>query len=234
MDPEPLVSGRTIPAGGSVTLDLRAASGISQLRAGLLSVTVENPAATGSLRAYPASGSDPNRALLSFTRGITTTASVLTPVDADGRAALKNPSSQPVTVDVDLQSVFASAAVPGGRAFVPLRQARLVDTRENLGVTGTMTAGRTAAFQVLGKGRVPLTDVAAVLLQGMAVNPSASTTSTIWADGAAAPSVTQLSPQAARPGADMFVVQPGADGKVAVRNGAGTTDMTFDVTGYFR
>jgi hypothetical protein len=234
LTPRRIAANRSIPAGGSINLDLGSAADLPLVTAGVMSVTAAAPAAGGKLKSHLPGGSVPYREALAFSKGLTTTASVIGRADAGGRTALYNTSSQPVKVTVDLQAVYASASVPGGRLFVPLRQARLVDTRADVGLTGAMTAGRTAAFPALGVAKVPSTDVAAVVINGMALNPTASTTNTLWAEGASRPAVTQLRPQTATPGGDMFVVSPGAGGMVAVHNRAGTTDMTFDVGGYFR
>jgi hypothetical protein len=118
--------------------------------------------------------------------------------------------------------------------FVPVAQARLVNTLKKLGIKTALTAGRTESFATLGHRGVPTSGVAAVLLYGMVVKAVANTTTTLWADGAVMPTIRQLSPRAARPSGDMVAVQPGASGRVAVRSQAGTTDLVVDVAGYFR
>jgi hypothetical protein len=227
-----VVSSVTVPAGGSLSVDLGKASGVAQVASGLLSVSVLASTGNGSLYAALPGGPTPPRAAMSFTAGRARTSTVLARAVL-GVAELRNPSTSAVTVNVDVQGVFAPASVPGGARFVPVVRRRLVDTQADYGVVGPMTAGRAVTFQAAGRAGVPSTGVAAVLVAGRAINPDASTAETMWPGGLTRPSVTQLTPAATEPAGDLMVVVPGSTGRIGVRNAAGTTDLTVDAAGYF-
>jgi hypothetical protein len=234
VSPTRMVSAQTVAAGATVSLDLVGSSGVADVHAGLLSVTVVAAAATGGVTAYAPDSAIPPMAALDFAAGDTVTGSVLARAGPGGRALLLNTSKSPVTLTVDLQGVYAPAVQAGGLQFVPVRQARLVNTLTKTGITHALAAGVTETFASAGRGGVPASGVAALLLYGMAVKPVANTTTTLWTDGLVLPSVRQLSPRTARPSGDMLTVRPSATGRVAVRNQSGTTDLVVDVAGYFR
>jgi hypothetical protein len=234
VSPTRLVSARTVAPGGTVSLDLAGATGLPQVHAGLLSVTAARSTAAGGVTAYAPDSAIPPMPALEFAAGDTVTGSVLARTGPEGSALLRNTSKSPVTLTVDLQGVYAPAAEPGGLQFVPVRQARLVNTLKKTGIAHRLTAGVTETFASVGRGGVPATGVGALLLYGMAVKPAVNTSTTLWTDGLALPGVRQLSPRTARPTGDMLAVRPGATGRVAVRNQAGTSDLVVDVAGYFR
>lgn len=229
-----VLSAQTIPAKGSLAVDLGTASGVEDVHAGLLSLSVSGATKAGTLVAYPPDSSVPPVPAVVFAANDVSTSSVLARTGGGGRTLLLNSSSAPVTVTADLQGVYAPAAVTGGMQFVPLAQGRLVNTVKREGLAGSLTQGLTATFASVGVRGVPATGVGAVLLYGMAVRSQANTVTTLWPDGAERPTIRQLSPRVARPSGDMMVVRPGATGRVAVRNQRGTTDLVVDVAGYFR
>jgi hypothetical protein len=106
--PTQLMSGVTVAPGATVSLDLAAASGVSDVHAGMLSVTVAG-ASAGGVTAYAPGSAVPPMAAMLFGAGETVTDSVLARTAADGRTLLRNTSSSPVTMTVDLQGVFAPA-----------------------------------------------------------------------------------------------------------------------------
>ncbi|MGZ4589162.1 MAG: hypothetical protein ACXV2I_00020 [Actinomycetes bacterium] len=229
-----VVSSQTIAAKGSVTLDLTAASGVDNVHAGLLSVSVAGAKAAGTLVAYPPDSSVPPVPGVVFATGDAQTSSMIARSAGGGQTILLNTSTSPVTVTVDLQGVYAPAAIDGGMQFVPLAQNRLVNTQKRVGLAGALAQGVTASFAAVGVRGVPATGVGAVLLYGMAVKSGANTVTTLWPEGTNRPTVRQISPRVARPSGDMVAVRPGATGRVAVRNQRGTTDLVVDVAGYFR
>jgi hypothetical protein len=229
-----LLSGRTIPAQGSVTLDLTAASGVDDVHAGLLSISIGGAAAAGTVVAYAPDSSVPTVPGVAFAAKDVLTGSVLARSAGGGRTILLNTSSAPVTLTVDLQGVYAPAQVVGGLQFVALAQGRLVNTQKRVGISRPLAQQVTASFAAVGLRGVPATGVGAVLLNGMAVRTAANTVTTLWPDGTAIPAFRQISPRVARPSGDMLAVRPGASGRVAVRNNRGTTDLVVSVAGYFR
>jgi hypothetical protein len=103
-----MVSAVTVAPGATVSLDLTGSSGLADVHAALLSVTVSGSAA-GGVTAYAPGSAIPPMAALTFATGETVTGSVLARTGPDGTALLLNTSKSPVTLTVDLQGVFAPA-----------------------------------------------------------------------------------------------------------------------------
>ena len=106
--PTQMVSAVTVAPGATVSLDLTGSSGLADVHAALLSVTVSGSAA-GGVTAYAPGSAIPPMAALTFATGETVTGSVLARTGPDGTALLLNTSKSPVTLTVDLQGVFAPA-----------------------------------------------------------------------------------------------------------------------------
>ncbi len=114
----------------------------------------------------------------------------------------------------DLSSASASTPAAAGE-YVPLTQARIVDSRIGQGLAGGVTAGTVSSFQVLGQGGVPSSGVSAVVLTVTTISPSNNTWATLWAQGATQP-VAGLNCNASQTMANTFITKVGAtSGKVS-------------------
>jgi hypothetical protein len=115
-----------------------------------------------------------------------------------------------------LAPVSASAAVstPGG--FTPLSVSRLLDTRTGVGAPkAPVAAGGTVHLQVTGPGGVPASGVSAVVLNLTVTAPTRPGYLTVYGDGAARPTVSNLSFVAAQTVPNLVIALVGAGGKVA-------------------
>lgn len=102
------------------------------------------------------------------------------------------------------------------------------------GVTGVRGPDSTTTFPVLGIGGIPSTGVSAVLVRVMTSNPTASTFLALWPDGTPRPSdLSTLNVAAGEDISNVAVVAPGGNGRIAVYNRSGETDIGVDVQGYF-
>jgi lysophospholipase L1-like esterase len=102
------------------------------------------------------------------------------------------------------------------------------------GVTGVRGPDSTTTFPVLGIGGIPSTGVSAVLLRVMTSNPTASTFLELWPDGIPrAADLSTLNVAAGENISNVAVVAPGENGRIAVYNRSGETDIGVDVQGYF-
>jgi roadblock/LC7 domain-containing protein len=130
----------------------------------------------------------------------------------------------------------AVAVTPVGGTYVALAPARLLDTRDGTG-TGTIapvSAGGTVALQVTGQGNVPASGVAAVILNVTVTNPKSSGVITVYPDGTALPTASNLNFVRGQTVPNLVVVPVGTTGKVDLHaNSGGTTDLVADVSGYF-
>jgi len=133
-----------------------------------------------------------------------------------------------------VDSSSASASTPAGAGeYVPLTQARIVDSRIGQGLAGAVTAGTVSSFQVTGQGGVPSSGVSAVVLTVTTIAPSNNTWATLWAQGATQP-VAGLNANAGQTMANTFISKVGAtSGKMSVTIGTGTMNVAVDVQGYY-
>ncbi len=140
---------------------------------------------------------------------------------------------------VSPSDVRAAPARPGA-GLQALTPARLLDTRpgtqtiDNRYVgTGPLGAASSLDVEVTGRGGVPATGVAAVVLNVTATGPTATTYVTVWPTGAARPNASTLNTTDGMTVANSIIVGVGTDGKVSVYNDAGDTFLILDVAGWF-
>jgi hypothetical protein len=125
--------------------------------------------------------------------------------------------------------------------FVSVTPVRLLDTRPgrttidgNYAGTGPLAANVPFAFSVLGRGTVPSTGVAAVVLNVTATNTSAPGFFTLWPSCHAQPVASNLNFVGAQTVANLVIVAAGCDATANLLSSTGPTDAIADVVGYFR
>jgi alpha-tubulin suppressor-like RCC1 family protein len=135
--------------------------------------------------------------------------------------------------------VDATPAMPGA-GLQPLTPARLLDTRtgtqtvDNRYVgTGPVGAGGSLDVQVAGRGGVPATGVAAVVLNVTVTAPTATTFVTVWPTGGARPNASTLNAVEGQTAANSIIVGVGDNGSVSLYNDAGNSFLIADVAGWF-
>ena len=132
----------------------------------------------------------------------------------------------------------AAAAATGG--YQALSPARLLDTRAT-GTTvdglskggGPLGPGATRTVKVTGRGGVPTTGVAAVVLNVTAVKATTSAYVTVFPAGEARPNASNINVVAGDVSPNAVVVKVGASGSVSLFLSAGSSDMLADVAGYY-
>ena len=130
------------------------------------------------------------------------------------------------------RGLTADALAPAG--YHPLTPARILDTRIGLGAPAApLGAGATLALQVTGRGGVPAGGVSAVVVNVTVTGPTAPSYLTAWPAGEALPPTASLTYLAGQTVPNLVVVKVGADGKVNVRNNAGSTHVVADVAGWY-
>ncbi len=130
--------------------------------------------------------------------------------------------------------ITAGPAVAPPSRFVPVRPARILDTRAGLGARKARVAGAgTVTIRVGGVGGVPAKAVTAAVLEVTAVNPAAGGSLVIYPAGVPRPTVTDVSFAAGRTATNLVVV-PVRGGEISIHNAsAGKLDLTADVAGYY-
>jgi hypothetical protein len=118
--------------------------------------------------------------------------------------------------------------------YYSLQPARILDTRTGNGAPqAKLGQGATISLQVTGRGGVPATGVAAVVLNVTVTNATAASFLTVYPSGVSRPTASSLNFVAGWTGANSVTVAVGTGGKVNVYNNGGSTDVIADVFGFY-
>ena len=98
---------------------------------------------------------------------------------------------------------------------------------------GPLGSGRTRLLSVLGRGGVPASGVAAVVMNVTATEPTAASYLTVFPSGTARPNTSSLNVVPGQTIPNLVIAKVGTDGKVAFYNNAGATQVLADVLGWF-
>ena len=141
-----------------------------------------------------------------------------------------------VTIGIDADDL--DVAVSGqpisarGSGFLPVSPTRLLDTRNGTGVAqGQLGAGGTLKLTIAGKAGLP-TSTTSVVLNVTVTGGTAGSVLTVFPDGQALPTVSNLN-FAAHQTVPNLVTVPVVDGAVDFHNLAGTVDVVADLDGYY-
>ncbi|RLK23211.1 hypothetical protein DER29_1066 [Micromonospora sp. M71_S20] len=139
-------------------------------------------------------------------------------------------------VAVSRPSPAAADAAGLGGDYVSLpRGAALLDTRTGIGGrTGAVGAGGVVTFPVLGVGGVPSAGVSAVLIRLVTTDGTATTYLRAYPDGTTPNGVSMLNTSPGEQVSNTAVVRPGSNGRIAVRQDAGSSHIIITAQGYFR
>lgn len=222
---------------GAQTLDLAVtgrgnvpASGVGSV---VLNVTATGPSANGFITVWPSGQSQPLASNLNFAPAQTVANLVITGVGTNGKVSLFN-SAGSTQLIADVTGWF-----PSGAQLTSMTPARLLDTRPGTSTVdgrfsggGALGAQATLDLDVSGRGGVPASGAAAVVLNVTAVAPSGTGFVTVWPSGFSQPNASNLNftPGQTRP--NLVISAIGSDGKVALFNSAGTTHLVVDVLGW--
>ncbi|MFJ9595564.1 hypothetical protein ACIRS3_22750 [Streptomyces virginiae] len=125
------------------------------------------------------------------------------------------------------------APAPKGSRFVPHGPSRFLDTRDGTGaVKQRVGPGGVVTLQVAGVKGIPASGVTAVVMNVTAVQPTEAGHVMVYPNGQGVPKVSNLN---FAPGQIVpnLVTVPVVNGKVDLRNNAGSVDLIADVTGYY-
>jgi hypothetical protein len=196
----------------------------------VLNLTVTNPSAASYLTVWPDGESQTPVSNLNFARGQTVANRVQVKVGGNGKVDIYNAAG---TVDVvaDLNGWFTSRSyvyASQGR-FTGTMPTRILDTRNS---RPALASGAMRRVQIAGVGDVP-PDATAVVLNVTVTDTTAGSYVTLWPDGKPQPVASDLNWAAGETRANLAVVQVPVDGMVDVYNAAGSTDVIFDVVGWY-
>lgn len=143
-------------------------------------------------------------------------------------------NGQTISIDADDLDVAVSGNPIStlGSGFAPVAPTRLLDTRNGTGAAkAKVGANGTVKLTVAGKAGLP-SSATSVVLNVTVANGSAGSVLTVFPDGQALPTVSNLNFNAGQTVANLVTV-PIVDGAVDFRNLAGTVDVVADLDGYY-
>jgi Glycosyl hydrolases family 18 len=203
-----------------------------------LNVTATNPTSTGFLTAYPTGSSLPGASNLNFNAGQTIPNRVIAMVGTDGQVSIYNGFGQTdVVVDVGGWFTDGSDSTASGGQFTGLVPNRILDTRTGNGApVAPLRANSTLMLTVAGRGGVPSmsssTPPTAVILNATVTNTTASSYLIVYPSDATPPLASDLNWVSGKTVPNLVIAKLGSDGKIAMYNGFGSTDVVVDVFGY--
>ncbi len=230
-------AGRVGPK-SSIDVRVAGAGGVPASGATAVALNVTATGASGPLSyltVWPKGAGRPYASNLNFTAGVSTPNLVMVRLGADGGISFFNDVG---TVDIvaDVQGWYSNTAA-GGSAYTPVDPARLLDTRIGAGTGGTVAKvgpGGVVPLGVTGVGGVPAGGVSAVVLNVTTAGASGPESFlTLWPSGSLRPTASNLNFTSGPATTNLVVAQVGTDGKVAIFNNLGATDVIADVAGWF-
>lgn len=196
-----------------------------------VNVTVTQAEGTGFLTVFPTGGSVPNASLQNFTGGTTAPNFTIAPIGAQGKVSFYVEGAATHLI-VDVTGYFLPAASATAGRLVALAPARILDTRTGIGAPARWPGPNTTLeLAVLGRGGIPSTGVAAVVLcvTGVDATPGFLT---LWPGGMALPNVSNANfDHAGQVRANLAMVPIGPSGTVSIRT-TGGAHLLADVAGY--
>lgn len=228
------------PLGPNSSLDLTVAgvggvpaTGVTAVMLNVIATDATAPASF--LTVFPAGTPQPLASNLNFgAGGIRTNAvkvAVPTTGDKAGKVTIYNLAGS-VNVVADVNGWYSANGGAVGATYVPLSPARILDTRIGLGGVA-LSPGQTADVQVTGMGGVPSSGVSAVVLNVTAILNGPESFLTVFPSDTLRPLASNLNPINGQAVPNLVVARLGTNGRVAIYNNLGTTDVVADVQGYY-
>ncbi len=217
-------SGGALPPVLTLVIPVAGLNGVPVDAAGVaMNVTVTAPAAPGFLTVYPC-GDTPLASNLNYVHDQTVPNFVISGLSPDGDVCID--TSAVVDVVVDL-----AGYIPSGSPIVTLPEpARIVDSRQGIGVPGPMKAGDVAEVQVAGVSGVPL-DASIVLFNATVANTGSPGFLTVFPCGEPIPPTSTLNFASNAVVPNFVVAKIGSSGRVCLYSMA-PTDVIIDVAGF--
>ena len=199
----------------------------------VLNITVTAPTAGGFATVWPSAAARPNASNLNFVPNQTVANMVITKVGPNGRINLYNSSGASHLI-VDVMGWIGADS-----ELTSLQPARLLDTRPGTATidgqfvgTGAIGANASRTLVVVGRGGVPATGVAAVVLNVTVTAPTAPSFLTVWPTGFNRPNASSLNYSVGKTVANMVLARVGIDGTISFYNSAGAAHVIVDVVGW--
>ncbi len=139
-----------------------------------------------------------------------------------------------VNVTVDVEGYYMTSS--SGSTFEPITPTRICDTRSGSGTqcssNGAIGAGSTLTVQASNGSSVP-SGATAIVADLTAINPTATTYLTTYANGTSRPSTSNLNAASGTVVNKEVTIPIDSNTKFVIYNASGSTNVTVDVEGYF-
>jgi hypothetical protein len=177
----------------------------------------------------------PTASNLNFGPGDTVPNMVIAKVGSGGKVNVYNAvGSTDVLFDVAGWYADGSLSSVATGLYGPLSPVRILDTRNGLGgYSHEVGPGQNVSVQAAGVGGVPSTGVSAVVLNVTVTNPNSGSYLTVYPTGSSLPTASNLNFMPGQTVPNLVVVKVGSNGQLNVYNAVGSTDVVFDVTGWY-
>ncbi len=224
-------------ANATLTAQVTGRGGVPSAGVGavVINVTVTDTNVASYLTVYPSEDPRPTTSNLNWIAGQTTPNLVQVAVRESGQLTIYNAyGSADVIFDV-AGYVPLTISNPGPDGFYnPLVPFRLLDSRNGTGgFVGPLHGSSTLTLQVTGRGNVPSTGVAAVVLNVTVTSPTIAGFLTVFPAGTALPLASNLNFIPGQTVPNRVIVKLGAGGRVAFFNSAGSVQIIADVNGWY-
>lgn len=223
-----------IGPGGTLVLPVVGVGGVPATGVGsvVLVVTAVTPTSATHLTVHPAGEARPTASVLNASRGETIAVLVIARVSADGRVAVFNHAGT-THVLADVLGYHTARSSDPGEVYVPMDPRRVLDTRIGLGArAGVVGPEGVVTLTLHGTGGIPAA-ARTVLLNVTATQPSQVTHVTVYPGDRRPPPTSVLNVGRGRTVANLVLAKLSRDGRVSLRNAAGTVHLVADVRGYY-
>jgi len=200
----------------------------------VLNLTATNSTGVGYVTAWPAGAARPFASNLNLAAGSTVANLAIVKLGSDGKVALYNARNSTDLI-ADVVGWFAV-----GSELTTVTPARLLDTRPgNPTIDGLYSGGGALAqggeldLTVVDRAGVPASGVDSVVLNVTATNTTQHGFITVWPSGTARPLASNLNFVPDQTVPNLVIAKVGSNGKVAIYNSAGSSDVVADVVAWF-
>ena len=195
--------------------------------AAVLNVTAADGTEPSYLTVYPRDDPRPTASNVNFVGGQAVPNRVIVKLGTGGQVDIYNARGT-VSVIVDLAGWFTDpSSTQGGSFFTGITPSRLLDTRDGGGPLGPNESG---VLYLTGPGA---DQISAVVLNVTVANPSQASYLTVWPDGSARPTASDLNFTRGLVVPNLVVVKMGPNAGIDFYNAAGSTDVIVDIVGYY-
>ena len=210
------------------------ATGVSAV---VFNLTAVGPSAVGYLTAYPSGQAVPTASSANFVTGENRAHLVVVAPGTNGKVTLLNGSDGSVDLLADVAGYYTAGTPTAGGEFGVVSPARVFDSRTGLGGPKAPLDGRldSVTLQVTGRGGIPSTGVASVVMNLTATRGTTSGYLTVTPNGTFSAGFGSSVNFVADRSVSNLVVTPVRSGGTVTVTGFqdGRVDVVLDVVGYF-